>query len=218
MLADALLPPLGYVVGRRLGILVYLRAEHIRQYHGSYIVPLRDVVVENEQQLIVPIKTLESLNFYVLNSFFVECGLVSWMLRQEGFIFKMLHKADDPADAASKRMQRFFDGVADPRLYQTFHALRHGRKNEDIDNRLDPTASRMQAGRAPGSVEELYGQGQITPAQIRLIANSPLSPEIDWDMFKGLDWDRFAANPALAEALQKEVAGREQSLGMTVAI
>ena len=195
VLADALLPPLGYVVGRRLGIIAFLRAEHIRPYHGCYIVAPHDIVQIHEasQQLIVPIKTEVSLNFYVLHNFFVDCGLVGWMMRQEGFIFKLLHEAEDPADAASKRMQRLFEGVADPHLYQTYHGLRHGRKNEDIDNSLSPAASRIQAGRAPGSDDDMYGQGHLTAAQVKMIANAPLSPEIDWRMFERRNWDEYAA-------------------------
>jgi hypothetical protein len=192
VLLDTLLPPLGYVVGRRLGILTYLHRDHIRPYHGSYIVAPRDVIVEHNSRLIVPFKTLESLQFYVLNDKFVEWGLVDWMLKQEGFIFKQLHEsAEDPAGAASKRMKRLFKGEADPALYQTFHALRHGRKNEDIDHQLAPAASRMQAGRAAANVDDLYGQGHITPNQVRMIANAPLAPEIDWSIFRNLNWDQI---------------------------
>jgi hypothetical protein len=45
VLVDALLPPLAYVVGRRLGILAYLRAEDIRHYHGCYIVAPKDILL-----------------------------------------------------------------------------------------------------------------------------------------------------------------------------
>lgn len=55
----------------------------------------------------VPYKTGDSLRFFVLHDMFRRCGFVDWAKAQgEGFVFRMLQNCEDPADAASKRINR----------------------------------------------------------------------------------------------------------------
>jgi integrase len=109
-LSHAMLPPLGFIAGRRLGLLTFLRGSDIRLYHDTWIaIPPAVVKVERRFQ-VVPYKTTESLSFFVLHNFFDRVGFIEWARgRQDAFIFASLHEGIvDPADCAQKRMSRLF--------------------------------------------------------------------------------------------------------------
>jgi integrase len=196
VLADLMLPLLGFLTGRRLAILVNLRAEDIIQYHDMWVVAPKSVVVVDGERITVPIKTDDSLQFYVLNSFLERIGFIEWARKQRGFVFASLHKdIGDPTDTASKRMGRLFDRAGVSRAFlQTFHSLRHARRNEDRDQKVDPATSRRQAGRRPGDQHDEYGAGVISRVEVTGLATASLPDEIDWPMFYDLDFDALAKN------------------------
>lgn len=196
VLADLMLPLLGFLTGRRLAILVHLRAEDIIKYHGMWVVAPKSVVTVDGEQITIPIKTVDSLQFYVLNNFLERIGFIEWARNQTGFVFASLHEdVSDPARTASKRMGRVFDRAGVRRDFlQTFHALRHARRNEDRDQKVDPATSRRQAGRKPGDQHDAYGGGVISRLEVEGLASAALPSEIDWAMFHGLDFDSLAEN------------------------
>ncbi|RYH41123.1 MAG: hypothetical protein EON54_18190 [Alcaligenaceae bacterium] len=196
VLADLMVPLLGFFTGRRLGILVNMRATDIFEYHGMWVVAPKSLVTVDGERILVPIKTEESLQFYVLNSFLDRIGFIEWARKQEGFVFASLHSGvKDPARTASKRMGRVFAraGVS-PEFLQTFHSLRHARRNEDRDQKVDPGTSRWQAGRKPGNQHDEYGRGVISRAEVHELASAELPKEIDWTMFRNLNFDELASN------------------------
>jgi integrase len=196
VLADLMLPLLGFLTGRRLAILVNLRAEDIIHYHGMWVVAPKSVVVDDGKRITIPIKTLDSLQFYVLNSFLERIGFIEWARQQKGFVFASLHDGvTDPEKTASKRMGRVFDRAGVSRaLLQTFHGLRHARRNEDRDQKVDPATSRRQAGRKPADQHDEYGSGVISRLEVTGLATAPLPDEIDWSLFHNLDFDALAKN------------------------
>jgi len=196
VLVDLMLPLLGFLTGRRLAILVNLKGEDIFKYYGHWVVAPKSVVVVDGERVTIPSKTLESLNFYVLNDFLERIGFIAWARKQKGFVFASLHDGvTDPEKTASKRMGRLFDRAGVSRLFlQTFHSLRHARRNEDRDQRLDPATSRRQAGRKATDQHDEYGGGVITHLEVKGLASVPLPDEIDWTLFRNINFDALAKN------------------------
>lgn len=213
VLADLMLPLLGFLTGRRLAILVNLRAEDIIQYHGMWVVAPKAVVIVDGERITIPIKTLDSLQFYVLNNFLERIGFIEWARKQTGFVFASLHDGVvDPEKTASKRMGRVFNRAGVSRAFlQTFHGLRHARRNEDRDQKVDPATSRRQAGRKASDQHDEYGGGVISRLEVTGLATAALPDEIDWSMFHNLDFGALAKNTRSKRSVRKEVkkkAGR----------
>jgi hypothetical protein len=55
-------------------------------------------------------------------------------------------------------------------------------------------AVRLQAGHELGDVHEKYGFGALSAAECRRLARLPLPKEINWRVFRGLDFDALAAH------------------------
>ncbi|SCY34645.1 hypothetical protein [Microvirga guangxiensis] len=194
-LTKALLPLTGFVTGRRIGLLSFLRGENIRRYHGVWIAIPPNVITVDGSYQIVPYKTQESLSFFVLHNFLDEIGFIDWARRREGFIFPSLHEGVvDPADTAQKRMGRLFRAAgASPHLLETYHSLRTAKINFDRDLKIDPRTTRLQVGHELLDVHEEYG-GSLRRSELHEIAKAPLPTEIDFTVFRGLDFDGMAAN------------------------
>ncbi|HEV2630505.1 MAG TPA: hypothetical protein VGV41_17900 [Pseudolabrys sp.] len=194
VLADIMLPLLGFLTGRRLSILVSMRGERILRYHDNWVVVPENVIVEDGNSIKIGYKTEQSLQFYVLHEFLDRMGFVEWARKQEGFVFVQLNQVDDPARAASKRMGRLFKAAgAETVLLQTFHSLRHAKRLEDSRNKVNPSASRRQAGRKPSDQHDEYGAGVFSQADVEELAKAPLPKEIDWaGLFYNLPFDELA--------------------------
>ncbi len=92
-ITKALLPLTGFVTGRRIGLLSFLRGENIRQYHRVWIAIPSNVITVDGSYQIVPYKTQENLSFFVLHNFLDEIGFIDWARRREGFIFPSCTRA-----------------------------------------------------------------------------------------------------------------------------
>ena len=211
VLSDVITPPMAAIVGRRIGIMTYMRRENIIEYAGHYIVA-PTALVESGGLLVVPFKTSASLQPYVLHDFFVEIGFTPWMLRQTGFIFKWLHMSDDPAGTMQKRMDHLLDGETDPGLKQSIQAFRHLRVATDRDTKVDPERSRQQAGHEPGDVHGRYGAAVLSPQFVHDVATAPLPAGIDKSIYDGLDFDELAANRRWPRDFKKKWAVIKKAL------
>jgi hypothetical protein len=208
-LDEAILPPMAKLTGRRLGLLTYLQAEDIREKHGVWIAQTNGIVeVRDETAGVtswqrVPIKTNESMTFYVLHNYMDEIGLVTWMRAQSGFIFKELHEHPNPSKYASKTMQNVMkrNGAQGG---EVFHSLRGDAIDEMRDAEVEGRARRLQSGHELGDVHDKYGFRALTAKQCQYLANLPLQEGIDWNIFRGLDFD--------AMAKRRRTAGRRPKL------
>ncbi|VUD72884.1 hypothetical protein MET9862_03491 [Methylobacterium symbioticum] len=108
ILSDALLPALGQLTGRRLGLLAFMRRENILRYNGVWVYRPQSHQMRDGRWEPVPFKTGESLGLFVLHDLFAECGFIEWALRNAGPVFPMLMRTEDPADAAQKRLKRLY--------------------------------------------------------------------------------------------------------------
>src|ERR1035437_271151 len=115
--------------------------------------------------------------------------------KQTGWVFMALHdRIDDPGDTASKRFSRLFLGNGGIKeMLQTFHALRGTKIEYDRLLKVDIRIIQKQVGHEFEGVHERYGAPVLTPPEIDQVANLPLPTGIDWDMFRGLDYDKMAA-------------------------
>ncbi|WLA74058.1 hypothetical protein QIH77_02135 [Bradyrhizobium diazoefficiens] len=197
LLDEALLPPLAKLTSRRLGLLTYLHSADIRQKHGVWIAQTDGIVEIIDEETgkktwrRVPIKTSESMTFYVLHNFLDEIGLVAWMRAQNGFIFKEAHRHPDPSKYMSKVMQNHMKRCG-AKGGEVFHSLRGDAIDEMRDADVEGRARRLQSGHELGDVHDQYGFRALTAKQCHYLANLPLQEGINWDVFRGLDFDAMA--------------------------
>ena len=221
LLAETMLPLLGYLTGRRLGLLAFVRGEDIHQHDGVWVVTPRDIVRDDQGTWVtVPFKTGESLTSFVLHDLLVRIGFVDWARGQRGFIFSSLHETQDPADTASKRMCRLYDKAEiDRKIYKMFHGLRHAKINRDRDLGIASRTTRLQVGHELIDVHDAYGGAQMRRSELHTIAYAELPPEIDFAVFAGLDFNRLAAarsgrgRPTKCAALAKKATRQKLEAG-----
>lgn len=195
---NTLLPLLGHLTGRRLGLLTYLKGSDIREKFENVWISETDGIVEVDGVWKrVPYKTGDSLNYFVLHDFLQEIGFIDWARRRgDQFLFPDLMRLRDPAGRASSYMQRLFEKAGIERgRREVFHSLRSGKIDDMRARKVDDRARKMQVGHALGDDEHSnYGSRVITEDHAFEIAFAPLSERVDYSIFKGLDFDRLALN------------------------
>jgi hypothetical protein len=198
LLDEAILPLMAKLTSRRLGLLTWLHSEDVRQKHGVWIAQTNGIVELVDEETgkkswrRVPIKTSESMTFYVLHNYMDEIGLVSWMRAQNGFIFKEAHRHPDASKYMSKVMQNHLKRCG-AKGGEVFHSLRGDAIDEMRDADVEGRARRLQSGHELGDVHDQYGFRALTAKQCQYLANLPLQEGINWDVFKSLDFDAMAA-------------------------
>ena len=195
LLAETMLPLLGYLTGRRLGLLAFVQGEDVHQHDGVWLVTPRNIVRDDRGDwTTVPYKTGESLTSFVLHDLLVRIGFVDWARRQRGFIFSSLHETADPADTASKRMCRLYDKAKiDRAVYKMFHGLRHAKINCDRDLGIASRTTALQVGHELLDVHDAYGGTQMRRSELHTVAFAKLPLEIDFMVFSNLNFDALSA-------------------------
>lgn len=196
LLDEAMLPLLGDLTGRRLGLLVHLTGNDIRQkYPGVWVAQTTGIVqVSGETWKRVPIKTDQSTTFFVLHDLLREIGFVEWAQSQrEAFLFPTLTSLKDPSKQASTYMRRLFRkaGIPGDRK-EVFHSLRGGQIELMRDNKVDPRDRRLQAGHKLDEEHDNYGPKAISEKRAYEMAHAPLKEGVNYTMFRGLDFKKLA--------------------------
>ena len=197
LLDEAMFPLLAKLTSRRLGLLTFLRAGDIRQKDGVWIAQTDGIVeIKNEntgksEWRRVPVKTEESMTFYVLHNFLDEIGFIAWMRARTGFVFETAHEHPDPSKYMSKTMQNHMKRCG-AKGGEVFHSLRGDAIDEMRDAEVEGRARRLQSGHELGDVHEKYGFRALTAKQCQYLANLPLQEGVEWSVFKGLDFDGMA--------------------------
>jgi hypothetical protein len=199
-LDDAMLLPMAFLSSRRIGILPWIRGVDIDQKHGVDIVRVNGIVFDKANNCYrrVPYKTSESLRFFVLHNWFRKIGFTPWAEEQEeDFIFRQLQLTVDPSDTASKRCNRQLRAAGARGMnIEVGHSVRHGAKDFMIEEGVDTEATHLQMGHDAGDTHADYGKrSELRRKQCQELADLSLPPEINWDMFKGLDFEAMAAKP-----------------------
>lgn len=148
LLDEAMLPLLGHLTGRRLGLLVHLTGDDIREkYKDVWVAQTSGTIKIGKTWRRVPIKTEASSTFFVLHGYLKEMGFVDWAVaRGDQFLFPELMRLVDPSKSASS-MSRLFEkaGVTEKRK-EVFHSLRGGNIELMRDNKVDTRDRKLQAG------------------------------------------------------------------------
>lgn len=197
LLDNAMLPLLGLLTGRRLGLLIHLRGSDIREkYKGVWVAQTEGVQLRRGRWSRVPYKTDASVTFFVLHNFLVDIGFVQWAVeRGENFIFPELMRLADPSRSASSYMGRLFQraNIKEARG-EVFHSLRGGFIEEASNQDVERRDRKLQSGHQLGEDEhELYGFRALSERKARKIANLQLNPEIDLSVYQGLNFVKMAA-------------------------
>ena len=125
---DVMLPPLGFLTSRRLGLLTHLVGTDIKEkFEGVWVAEVSGIVTVGEGWVRRPIKTTESARYFVLHNFLVEIGYVEWARNQgEKFLFPQLMNLVDPSKTASPNTA--------PRLVLQARAATNSRANGSISS------------------------------------------------------------------------------------
>ncbi len=196
LLDEAMLPLLGHLTGRRLGLLVHLTGNDVREkYPGVWVAETDGIVKQDGVWKRVPFKTDASIGFFVLHGFLKDIGFVDWATAQGGrFLFPEIMKLKNPSKSASSYMQRLFLSAGIEKGHrEVFHSLRAGNIEDMRDAKVDPRDRRLQAGHTVGDDEhDNYGFKSISEIRAREMARLPLSKDIDFSVFEGLDFGKMA--------------------------
>ncbi|NDV88933.1 hypothetical protein GTW51_19805 [Aurantimonas aggregata] len=196
LLDEAMLPLLGHLTGRRLGLLIHLQGRDIREkFRNVYVAETSGIVFTGGVWKRVPYKTAASTSYFVLHPFLKEIGFVDWAMEQEeDFLFPEIMRLVDPSKSASSYMQRLFRKAGiEKKSGEVFHSLRGGSIDEMRDEKVDGKIRRIQVGHTVGSDEhEGYGRRSLSEKASRQLNLLPLNPEIDFSMFHGLQFDVMA--------------------------
>ena len=193
LLDEAILPPFCKLTGRRLGLAVHLQGSDIRQKNGVWIAQTSGIVQAADGRWTrVPMKTDESMTFFVLHDFLVEIGFVDWAHGQPGWIFAAAHEHPDPAKYISKAMARLLRRSG-AQAGEVFHSLRGDAIDEMREADVDGRTRRLQTGHQLGDVHDKYGFRALSAVECRRLATLPLPAGIDWEILRGLDFEKLAA-------------------------
>ena len=189
LLDEVMLPLLGQLTGRRLGLLLHLTGNDLRaKYPGVWVAQTEGIVLVDGKWTRVPYKTQASTTFFVLHDLLHEIGFVEWaMSKGESFLFPQLMGLQEPSKSASQYMRRLFERVGiESGRGEVFHSLRGGQIEDMRDAKVNGRDSRLQAGHAVGDDEHnQYGFMSLTEKRARELAKLPLNPEIDYSPYEG---------------------------------
>lgn len=203
LMEDIMLPLLGHLTSRRLGLLIHLRGNDIReQFPEIWVGQVTRLAQFNGIWTTIPVKTQDSERYFVLHDFLQEIGFIDWATRQGStFLFPNIMKLADPSKSGSSYMQRLFKkagikpkfGEESTGRREVFHSLRSGNIQDMRESGVDPRDRRVQAGHSAGTDEhDLYGFDVATEKEARKLKALPLDPEIDYSIFRGLDFEAIA--------------------------
>lgn len=206
LLEDIMLPLLGHLTGRRIGLLIHLTGNDFREkFTGVWVAQLASVKKIDGVWVSTPHKTDASTSYFVLHQFLSEIGFVEWAVRQKDrFLFPNLMRLADPSKSASSYMNRLFERAGikpkkekgeDEERHgrEVFHSLRGGNIEDMREAKIEGRDRRLQSGHQIGNDEhDNYGFMNLGERQAREIAKLPLDPGIDFSVFRGLDFDKIA--------------------------
>lgn len=197
LLDETMLPLMGLLTSRRLGLLVNLQGNDIRQkYPGVWVAQTGAIKLMGDGTWRrIPIKTDASTTFFVLHDFLREIGFTDWAAaRGDDFLFPELTRLVDPSKSASQYMRRLFRraGVTSSGK-EVFHSLRGTGIEQMRDTKVDPRDRKLQAGHKLESEHDLYGFRAISEVRARELAHGTLPEGLDLSVFRGLDFGKLAS-------------------------
>ncbi len=187
------LPLLGSVTGARIGELIYLQGKDVYQMSASdgsqyWVLDLRTNIITNEgTEKKRKLKNKSSRRLIALHSCFETAGFIAyaqtrsadeWLFPASFYYGKT--RVKDPADAASKRMNRMLRevGIHAP-LERVFHSTRHTAKDIMRLAKVDERTHDLQTGHAFKSPSQSYGSKSLRKEEIEVLRSIPLPDGLD---------------------------------------
>ncbi|MCG6114079.1 MAG: hypothetical protein MEQ84_02675 [Mesorhizobium sp.] len=196
LLDEAMLPLLGRLTSRRLGLLVHLQGNDFREkYPGVWVAQTAGIKLMGDGTWRrIPIKTEASTTFFVLHDFLREIGFTEWAAGHgDRFLFPELIRLADPSKSASQYMRRLFRRAGVKSVgKEVFHSLRGAGIEQMRDTKVDARDRKLQAGHKLEAEHDLYGFKAISEIRAREMACGPLPEGLDFSVFRGLDFDKLA--------------------------
>lgn len=183
------MPLLGVLVGARVGEMVPLQGKDIYQVEGgTWVINLTTELVDDDGN---PedrkLKTASSRRIIALPDVVTRTGFIDYVKtrRPEDYLFPgcFYHgrkRVEDPADAASKRLNNQLRAVGiHRRIEATFHSSRHNAKDLMRVARIDERTHDKQTGHAPKNVSGGYGDPLLLREEIEVIRAMALPEGLD---------------------------------------
>ena len=193
----AMMPPIALLSARRMGPLTFLRDTDIYEHDGLFLAQIGSIMKIGSIWTSVPVKTEESVGFFVLHSFFTDIGWTEWAIgRGADWLFPQAHDGiADPSKYESRLQNRQLKRAGARGMNQeVFHSFR-GDGITDLRRvtELNARTAHLQSGHAFANVHDGYGHKTLLYEECLQIAQRPLPTGIDWSIFRDLDFDAMAA-------------------------
>ncbi|NTE56093.1 site-specific integrase [Agrobacterium tumefaciens] len=186
------LPLLASITGARIAELIYLQGKDIYQMKGTggefWVLDLRtDIATEDGGAAKRKIKNKTSRRLIAIHEIFVTVGFIEYAQsrKADDWLFPAAfwygkRRVADPADAASKRMNRMLDEVGiHVRLEKVFHSSRHSAKDIMRLARVDERTHDLQTGHAMATPSKKYGSKILVQQEVEVLASLPLPDGLD---------------------------------------
>ena len=187
------LPLLGTITGARIAELIFLQGKDIYRMKGDdgtecWVLDLRkDILTEDGGALKRQVKNKPSRRLIAIHEVFETMGFIEYAQSRKAdeWIFPAAfyfgkRRASDPADAASKRMNRMLQDVGiHKRLEYVFHSTRHTAKDIMRMARVDERTHDLQTGHALTTVSKRYGSKHLVQQEIEVLRSLPMPEGLD---------------------------------------
>lgn len=183
------LPILATLTGARVGELIFLQGKDVFELEPSLWVAdlTKSLVNELGEERDRKLKNRPSRRLFALHEALIEIGFVKYAATRKdtAWVFPQAHGVGkkavvDPADAASKRLNRQLKRVGiHQTLEVTFHSTRHTAKDIFRDGGLERRVHDLQTGHKLKTPSDKYGRKTLRAMDAQLISALPLPEGLD---------------------------------------
>ncbi|WP_149338673.1 site-specific integrase [Neorhizobium sp. P12A] len=187
------LPLLGTITGARIAELIFLQGKDIYRMIGDdaaeyWVLDLRtDIATEDGGTSKRKVKNKPSRRLIAIHEVFETVGFIEYVQSRKAdeWIFPAAfyygkNRVADPADAASKRMNRMLQDVGIHKRQEfVFHSTRHTAKDLMRMARVDERTHDLQTGHALTTVSKRYGSKTLVPQELEVLRSLPLPDGLD---------------------------------------
>ncbi|MGF0539897.1 hypothetical protein ACQQ2Q_18005 [Agrobacterium sp. ES01] len=187
------LPLLGTITGARIAELIFLQGKDIYRMKDDgglecWVLDLRtELIAEGGGTLKRKTKNKPSRRLIALHETFEKVGFIKYAQSRRGdeWLFPAAfyygkRRVKDPADAASKRMNRMLEDVGiHKHMEKVFHSSRHTAKDIMRMARVDERTHDLQTGHALATVSKRYGLKHLAQQELEVLRSLPLPDGLD---------------------------------------
>ena len=187
------LPLLGTITGARVRELIFLQGKDLYPMMGPdeelyWVIDLRTALTaEDGTKVKRKVKNKPSSRLIALHEVFEETGFIDYVRSRQSsdYVFPAAFyhgkdRVEDPADAASKRMNRMLKKVGIHKtLENTFHSTRHFAKDAMRLAQVDERTLDLQSGHSLKTVSRKYGKKILKTEEMEVLRAMPLPLGLD---------------------------------------